>query len=157
MILIYGLRDPVTKKIRYIGQTAQDLEKRRRAHISHATTSWWNPQKAKWIRDLIGAGFDGPEIVCLAKCRDQSSANRREAKLILDAFSEGDLLNGKVSPFNRARDGSSAKIFSTGIGASFSASDCRLVDRAVAKARAISRSHWVRCALVDAAKRELSR
>lgn len=157
MILIYGLRDPVTKKIRYIGQTAQDLEKRRRDHISHATNSWWNPQKAEWIRGLLGAGFDGPEIICLAKCRSQKAANRKESKLILDAFAEGYLLNGKISPFNRAKDGSSAKTFNTGISASFSVANCLLIDRAVAKSRSISRSHWMRCVLIDAAKRELSK
>jgi hypothetical protein len=119
--------------------------------------SWWNPQKAKWIRGLIGSGFDGPEIICLAKCRGQGAANRKESELILDVFSEGDLLNGKISPFNRAMDGSSAKTFNTGICASFSTADLRLIDKAVAKTMSISRSHWMRCVMIDAAKRELAR
>lgn len=57
---IYGLLDPTTQQIKYVGRTIQSLEQRLKDHI---WTSRRKSQcaKARWIRSLLGIGFQ-PEI-----------------------------------------------------------------------------------------------
>jgi hypothetical protein len=49
-IKIYGLIEPITNEIKYIGKTKQELSKRLYAHIHESKNS--NTKKNKWIKSL---------------------------------------------------------------------------------------------------------
>lgn len=157
MILIYGLRDPETGKIRYVGQTAESLEGRLQNHISQARRRNGNPRKNEWIRQLLIDGFDGPEIVVLRRARLPKTANRIEAKMIRELYRTTDLLNGIESGPNRNGESPGSCRSNIGIGAVFSRKDYHLIGRAVDKSRAFSRSDWLREVVVAAARRELAK
>ena len=59
--LIYGLFDPFTKELRYVGKTEGTLKKRLREHISTARTLKTNDHRKQWILSVLKKG-DKPEI-----------------------------------------------------------------------------------------------
>lgn len=70
--IVYGLRDPRTAAIRYIGKSATGLS-RPRSHFEPkriATDS--NLHKARWLRSLAADGLR-PEIVILEACRNDAT------------------------------------------------------------------------------------
>lgn len=64
---IYGLRDPQTLKIRYVGQTIEPVVR----YQNHLYASQWvtNPHKVRWIQKLKRAGLV-PAMVILEVCPD---------------------------------------------------------------------------------------
>lgn len=63
-VSIYGLTDPRTNQVRYVGKTVQPLKLRLQQHIFPARTHRQNHARAQWIRALIEQGLK-PEIVLL--------------------------------------------------------------------------------------------
>jgi hypothetical protein len=57
MVTIYTLTDPVTNKIRYVGKTTTDLDKRLRYHIYEINRSK-NKHKIYWFKQLINIGYN---------------------------------------------------------------------------------------------------
>jgi hypothetical protein len=64
VIYIYGLVDPRTNQVRYIGASL-DPWRRRSEHLSEARSSSQTP-KALWLRDLLCAGLE-PSLTILAR------------------------------------------------------------------------------------------
>jgi hypothetical protein len=52
IVIIYFLRDPVTKELRYIGRTKNDLKARLRGHIAAAKRNVFKTKKDNWILKL---------------------------------------------------------------------------------------------------------
>lgn len=59
MTVIYGLVDPRTQQLRYIGKTEQPLKKRQASHISNAKKV--RNHREKWVNSLTKIGIE-PEI-----------------------------------------------------------------------------------------------
>ena len=68
---IYGLKDPITDEIRYIGQTSQSLYKRWKSHLHEAnrSTKQVNRRKDNWINSLRRKGLY-PLLVYLDRVED---------------------------------------------------------------------------------------
>lgn len=77
MIYIYGMLDPRTKELRYVGKTAQSLEHRLRNHISRANLRS-SRHSSRWIAGIIASGEvpDIFEIEILPDIADWQSAER---------------------------------------------------------------------------------
>lgn len=52
-VIIYGLVDPITLEVRYIGRTRCSLKKRLAEHISKAKYNCCKTHKGAWIRSLL--------------------------------------------------------------------------------------------------------
>lgn len=68
--LIYGLRDPRTMEIRYVGKSSKGLY-RPKQHTSPTTIEKDNTHKGRWVRKLVRLGLR-PEIVVLQIICDES-------------------------------------------------------------------------------------
>lgn len=55
LIKIYGLYDPTTKKLRYVGKTVRPLNKRLNSHLSDSRKNK-NTHKQNWIRLVLARG-----------------------------------------------------------------------------------------------------
>lgn len=53
IVKIYALIDPITLKVRYIGRTRCDLNKRLREHVCKSNRYYNDTHKANWIRSLL--------------------------------------------------------------------------------------------------------
>ncbi|MCW2228111.1 hypothetical protein [Bradyrhizobium elkanii] len=60
-IIIYGLLDPVSQQLRYIGKTSGTTRRRRQAHISDVRRGRTYIPRHKWIAGLLSCGRE-PEI-----------------------------------------------------------------------------------------------
>ena len=58
---IYGLCDPLTGELKYIGSTVQSLYTRVRGHIAESVNYYSNEEKSAWINGLVVRGLE-PEI-----------------------------------------------------------------------------------------------
>ena len=76
MLYVYGLLDPETKIIRYVGQTNK-LQKRLNDHISEAKYSSKFNRKNNWIRFLLKNNLK-PEMIVLEEFKDRYSCNKGE-------------------------------------------------------------------------------
>lgn len=74
IVFIYGLVDPRTEQVRYIGQT-KDIKRRLRNHLNDAKRGV-RSHKFSWIRKLITSGVK-PKITVIEKCNG-SIADERE-------------------------------------------------------------------------------
>lgn len=86
-LLIYGLMDPRSHEIRYIGKSSTGLQRA----ITHQGTSKIESDtthKARWIRELIRAGFEYV-IVVLERCNDRQHLADAEEHWIYDAVQHG--------------------------------------------------------------------
>jgi hypothetical protein len=63
MVIIYGLIDPRTNQLRYVGQT-NNLQKRFKEHIYHSELKRSTTHKHNWIRGLVSEGLK-PDIEVL--------------------------------------------------------------------------------------------
>lgn len=91
--VVYGLVDPRTNEIRYVGKTRQLLKNRLKKHYEDAS----NPQnirhKAQWFRVLKQNGLR-PSVKILQKCADNEKACAAEIWWISHLKSTGvDLTN----------------------------------------------------------------
>ncbi len=90
---IYGLIDPRTRKVRYIGMTMTTLEERLKQHMTtYRSKRRDHPAKSAWIEELARLGLQ-PEIRLLetAHCPARFA---REIAVIEDYLDQGaDLVN----------------------------------------------------------------
>lgn len=57
MTTIYGLYDPHTGQLRYVGRTVQPLETRLAGHLAFAAKYRSTSPLVRWLRELIETGF----------------------------------------------------------------------------------------------------
>lgn len=90
--LIYGLKDPRTGAIRYVGKSATGL-KRPRVHKSRSRDPSNKTHVANWIRELTALGFDY-EIVVLEYLPNNTAFREAEPRWIAKLRADGyDLTN----------------------------------------------------------------
>lgn len=87
---IYGLIDPRTNKIRYIGQTIQSLKNRLNGHIGDAKYNRYNRRKENWIKSLFKLKLE-PLIEIIEEC-SKEKLNERESYWI-SYYNDNDLTN----------------------------------------------------------------
>jgi hypothetical protein len=112
---IYGLRDPLTKKIRYVGYTGKGLRRRLWEHISESQKHKDNPgcHRHKWILSLLRQGVE-PTIEILETVTETSWEARERywiKKLALNILvnsTEGG--EGLVNPSSEVRKRISRKV-----------------------------------------------
>lgn len=75
-VVIYGLVDPRTNQLRYIGQTRRKLEKRLSQHITAAKRGT-SLHSSAWIRGLVDGGLS-PECFVVETLYNQDDANSAE-------------------------------------------------------------------------------
>jgi predicted GIY-YIG superfamily endonuclease len=94
MFQFYGLIDPLTKELRYIGVSANYLE--RYAEHLFPSNLIGNSHKENWIKSLL-ANDSKPEIVVLEEAPSREDALEREVELIeYYRFIGCDLTNGTL-------------------------------------------------------------
>lgn len=98
-IYIYGLVDPRTDEVRYIGKT-NNPKRRLQCHIDRARQRVSNNHKNNWIRKLLSLGMR-PQIKVLRICTPDNWA-QAEIELIAEARSKGvrltNILKGGTQP-----------------------------------------------------------
>lgn len=103
---IYGLFDPTTGEIRYIGRT-WNVDKRYKTHCFTIDKS----PKAQWIKSLAANG-QRPEVAILQECSDTSDAKRAEYDWIMKVISAGgNLLNARYVGCESPYKGRSYHVF----------------------------------------------
>ena len=90
-VKIYGLYNPQTMKIRYIGRTKQKLNKRLNTHICRSKNN--NSYNANWIKSLIKDGIR-PRIKLLQVVEGWEESHIIEKKLIQKHLVRHRLVNG---------------------------------------------------------------
>lgn len=90
--LVYGLYDPTTRKLRYVGQTTKTLNERLSNHLSPSGLKK-HLHVACWLRGLVGAGLKPrAKVLCTAENREE--LDRFEIEQINSAKTHGaDLTN----------------------------------------------------------------
>lgn len=96
LTVVYGLSDPRTPLIRYIGKTILGCKTRRRLHIQDAKNNS-RLAVAGWIRMLLSEGVE-PEILVVEECTYEN-LNDREVFHIAKLRAEG------FNLFNRTKGG----------------------------------------------------
>jgi transposase-like protein len=108
--VVYGLRDPLTGKLRYVGQTVLPLHRRLAAHCTPSSLSQVD-HRANWIKSLVNQGLR-PEIEGLASARSKEDLDELEIQVIAQARALGEKLTnlepggGTLSPEHYQRLGS---------------------------------------------------
>lgn len=87
---IYGLLDPITQTIRYVGKS-NDARARLKSHIGDA---FKDQKKNDWILELHRNGYL-PELVILQEVTGNGNA---EERAMIQAYSGNDLLNSQNNP-----------------------------------------------------------
>lgn len=95
MIFIYGLIDPVTRQIRYVGQT-NDLERRYQEHVNNIEDT----HKGLWIQSLREKGRI-PTLVVLEGIEDETKSNYHEKWWIVLGQKQGWSLTNSANPYAR--------------------------------------------------------
>ncbi len=90
--LIYGLCDPRTEELRYIGRSSTGLRRAKFHSFPSTLIRDGNPHKVNWIRLLQSQGLQ-PKIVMLEKCASSSDLPEAERRLIAQHKASGRLLN----------------------------------------------------------------
>jgi group I intron endonuclease len=70
MGFIYGLLDPRTSELKYVGKTSRTLKRRLIEHLSRKELEY-PCYKSNWLKSLIKEGFK-PEIFCIEECSNES-------------------------------------------------------------------------------------
>lgn len=86
-IYIYGLYDPFTQELRYIGKTKMTLAKRVWHHIKEAKVSKKNTHKLNWIRSVLNRG--GEPIIHALRQTDAKNWREDESECISEALLSG--------------------------------------------------------------------
>ncbi len=86
-IYIYGLYDPFTHQLRYIGKTKMSLARRLWHHIKEAKTSKKNTHKLNWIRNILDK--EGKPIVFVLRETSKESWRKDESECISEALKSG--------------------------------------------------------------------
>lgn len=88
---IYSLVDPITKEVRYIGQTKQKLTARLNGHIQDGRSFRYNIPKCEWVADLINQ--DLLPLIIELECVKNKDADQKEDYWINYYRQNNDLLN----------------------------------------------------------------
>ncbi|KKK73915.1 hypothetical protein LCGC14_2889040 [marine sediment metagenome] len=91
MIKIYALIDPTTNRIRYVGKTAQTLQKRLKEHLSPARLKK-DSAKNVWLRSLKVR----PVIVVLEECTKKEAEASEIFWIRLLKMTGNDLVNSTI-------------------------------------------------------------
>jgi hypothetical protein len=126
-VFIYGLCDPRTEQLRYVGKTT-NLSRRLYEHTKNKSHS----HLSSWIRSLLGAGYD-PEIFVIEEVDKKNW--QREEKFWISYFRYigADLVNGSQGGLGGSKKGHK-----------FSLEGRRRIDHAVRKSckgKPLSREH----------------
>lgn len=104
--LVYGLVDPRTEEIRYIGLSTQGLKRPKQHHTPYYLNNETNTHKARWIRQLLSEGLI-PDIVVLKQCVSVEEVEAAERDLIAEYRALGarltNLADGGLGPFGVIR------------------------------------------------------
>ena len=94
-IFVYGLFDPVTDELRYIGKTSRG-ECRIKEHFFKSVWGTKKTHKEKWIAKHVEAGLE-PHHAILSYCVDEEADNAKEIELIAHYREQGfNLTNSTV-------------------------------------------------------------
>ena len=100
VVYIYGLQDPFTGLIRYVGKTSRtNLNIRLSEHICHANRLT-NGHFANWLKKCIREG-KRPKIVTLETCTEDTWAEREKAWIKHYKKTLTNILEGGKEPFQR--------------------------------------------------------
>lgn len=66
--IVYGLRDPRTGEVRYVGKSINGTERPRQHVRASSLASSASTYKNSWLKQLVGSGLK-PEIVILQECQ----------------------------------------------------------------------------------------
>lgn len=106
---IYGLFDPETGAIRYIGRS-WNVDNR---YKSHCFTRDRSP-KAQWVKSLAAQG-QRPDVAVLQECADANEAKTAEYDWIMKVIDAGgDLLNARYVGCENPYKGRSYRVFPYG-------------------------------------------
>lgn len=86
-VYIYGLYDPFTDELRYIGKTKMTLARRIWHHIKEAKTSRKNTYKLNWIRSILDKGNE--PIIFVLRETNEESWRKDETECISEALKSG--------------------------------------------------------------------
>ncbi len=89
-VYIYGLVDPRTEQIRYVGQT-KDIKRRLRNHLNDAKRGV-KSHKHSWIRKLLVEKVK-PKITVIEKCNSRNADEREEYWIVYYRETEAGLTN----------------------------------------------------------------
>lgn len=103
--IIYGLADPDTHEIRYIGMSAYGLKRPRQHFRQYNLEKDTNKHKTNWIKSIINKG-KLPEIIVLAEARNKERLNQLEIDFIEQFKPLGRLTNLAPGGFGGDRGGS---------------------------------------------------
>lgn len=104
MSVIYGLSDPETGEIRYVGYTAKAAERRLAAHIQEARKGKFDYRhKNWWIRSLLENG-QSPRVSILEVIQDGVAWQERESYWIKFLRDSGSRLCNHTSGGDGVRD-----------------------------------------------------
>lgn len=86
---VYGMYDPLSAAVRYVGATSQDLGRRLSEHMARAKyKNTPQPRLAEWILGLLAQGLR-PEMRLLLECDSPDRARMEETKAIYAMASAG--------------------------------------------------------------------
>jgi hypothetical protein len=96
---VYGLIDPESRELRYIGKTTETVRKRLYAHLNEARIGSGNgckDEKTRWLAGLIERDLE-PEVVILAEPEAQKSLGQSERHWIVVAATTGGFLVNQIT------------------------------------------------------------
>lgn len=86
--IIYGLTDPKTGEVRYIGKSSSGMRRPRDHFTESSLKQHARTHKAKWIRKVHASG-NACGIVVLEECMDESALNSAEIRWIAHGRAQG--------------------------------------------------------------------
>lgn len=90
---VYGLYDPFTKELRYIGQTTRSFAMRMRGHISRQCRRK-QPRLSAWVNFVVATWGVYPDIRPIEGCENLTQLRERESFHIRNHIARGfNLLN----------------------------------------------------------------
>lgn len=93
MKVIYGLVDPRTAIIRYVGYTGEGAQKRLQRHLKEARSGTKN-HRCNWLRELVSLGMT-PSVLVLEQLAPSANWADRE-KFWIASYPVGSLVNGTI-------------------------------------------------------------
>jgi group I intron endonuclease len=86
--IIYGLADPRTDEIRYIGKSSSGLLRPKKHLSAYYLKRERTLHKTRWIKTLLAVGVT-PTIVVMKECIDEADLNQSEIRLIAEYRARG--------------------------------------------------------------------
>lgn len=86
--IVYGMADPRTHEIRYVGKTERTLQRRKTQHLYQARHNSPQTHKVAWLRTLLESGVE-PEMVILERVSTQETLDAAECRWIKELREQG--------------------------------------------------------------------